>query len=251
MFDKNVIKVDFSKAAAKYDQYAKLQEEIRKAATILAIDYFPKKTMVLDIGCGTAEFALENKNWNVIGVDISYGMCVVASAKKTTVINADAIALPLKDDSVDAVFSSLSLQWAEDPEMVIKEILRVLKPNGTAVITTFVRGTLSELEEAFKAVDSTPHISKFIEPAQLLLRIAHIGGLVLEVDDDQTYMQHYDDVKSLMRSIKNIGASNKVVGRRKGLTTPTQLKKLEQNYKMENGKYPASWNVLTMVIGKQ
>ena len=250
MFDKNIIKVNFSQAAAQYDHHAKLQAEIRKQAATLAADYFPKKATVLDIGCGTAEFALENKNWNVFGLDISYGMCAVASAKKTTVINADASALPLKDASVDCVFSSLALQWAEDPEVVIKEILRVLKPNGTAVITTFVRGTLSELEEAFKAVDSAPHISKFIEPAQLLIRIAHIGGLVLEVDDDQTYMQYHDDVLSLMRSIKNIGASNKIVGRRKGLTTPAQLKKLEQSYKMENGKYPASWNVLTMVIGK-
>lgn len=250
MFDKKVIKVNFSQAAADYDKNAKLQETIRRQAAKLAAHYFPKKAEVLDIGCGTAEFALENRDWKVTGLDISYGMCKVAAAKDTIVINSDASFLPIKDDSMDAVFSSLALQWIESPEVVIKEILRVLKPQGTAIITTFVEGTLAELEEAFKAVDSKPHISKFVDSQHLMLRTAHIGGTVLEVDDEQTYVEYYDDVPSLMRSIKNIGAGNKLVNRRKGLMTPTQLKKLEKAYTKENGKYPVSWNVLTMVIGK-
>lgn len=250
MFDKRIIKANFNQAAANYDKIAKLQETIRKQAAKLAAHYFPKKATVLDIGCGTAELAHENKNWKVIGLDISYGMCAVALAKKAVVINADASFLPIKNDSVDAVFSSLALQWVEDPEVVIKEILRVLKPQGTAVITTFVDGTLEELEEAFKAIDSNPHISKFVDSEYLMLRTAHIGGMVLEVDNEQTYVEYYDDILSLMRSIKNIGASNKLISRRKGLMTPAQLKKLEKSYKLENGKYPVSWNVLTMVIGK-
>lgn len=250
MFDQKVIKVDFNQAAERYDKNAKLQETIRRQTAKLATHYFPKKAAVLDIGCGTAEFALENKDWNSIGLDISYGMCKVAAEKKVVVVNADASLLPIKDNSVDAVFSSLAIQWVEDPVAVIKEVLRVLKPQGTAVITTFVEGTLCELGEAFKAVDSKPHISKFVDSEYLLLRTAHIGATVLEVDNEQAYMEYYDDISSLMRSIKNIGASNKLVNRRKGLMTPAQLKKLENAYKTENGKYPVSWNVMTMVIGK-
>lgn len=253
MFDKNIIKLDFGKAAVNYDRKAILQEQIRKQAAVLAKLYFPKQALVLDIGCGTASFAQEKKSlgvkWDIVGVDISYGMCTIAKTRNSNIVNADALFLPVADASVDAVFSSLFLQWSEQPEAVIKEILRVLKPQGTAVITTFVRGTLSELEQAFLVVDSAPHISKFIEPSQLLLRIAHIGGLVIEVDE-QEYIEYYDDVMSLMRSIKDIGAGNKVSGRRKGLMTPSQLKKLEASYKAEDEKYPATWNVLTMVIGK-
>ncbi|MEK6746950.1 MAG: methyltransferase domain-containing protein [Pseudomonadota bacterium] len=250
MFDKKIIKVNFNQAAANYDKNAKLQETIRKQAAKIATNYFPGKAKVLDLGCGTAEFAIEQKNWEVIGIDISYGMCAVAAGKNTVVINADASFLPIKDDSVDAVFSSLALQWVEKPEVTIKEILRVLKPQGTAVITIFVDGTLSELEEAFKAVDSKPHISKFVEAGYLLLQTAHMGGMMLEVGNEQTYIEYYDDILSLMRSVKNIGASNKLTGRRKGLMTPAQLKKLEKAYKLKDGKYPLKWNVLTMVIGK-
>jgi malonyl-CoA O-methyltransferase len=249
MFDKNAVKDGFSRVAANYDINAKLQETIRNKAMIFAKDYLPKKAAILDVGCGTAEFALEHKNWNIIGVDISYGMCVVARKKNTLVINADAMALPLKDECLDAVFSSLALQWLENPIIAIKEILRVLKPEGIAVITTFVHGTLRELEEAFSTVDSAKHISGFIEPSQLLLQVVHTNGLVLEVDE-RTHTEYYDNVKSLMRSIKNIGANNKLNSRRKGLMTPAQLAKLEKSYKMENGKIKASWNVLTMIIGK-
>lgn len=249
MFDKNAIKEGFSRAAVNYDANAKLQEIIRKKAITFANNYFPKKATILDLGCGTAEFGVKKNNWDIIGVDISYGMCAIASTKKVLVINADAVALPFKDDSFECVFSSLALQWAEDPEAVIKEILRVLKPDGTAIITTFAHGTLRELEEAFTAVDSEKHISKFIEPSQLLLRVVHIGGLLLEVNE-QIYKQSYDNVLSLMRSIKNIGASNKLSSRRKGLMTPSQLAKVEKAYKTENGEISASWNVLTMIIGK-
>ncbi len=253
MFDKNVIKLDFSKAAAKYDKHAKLQNEIRSQAAVLAKSYFPKKALVLDIGCGTASFSQEKNvlgvKWDVVGIDISYGMCAIAKAKKESVINADASTLPIDDASVDAVFSSLFLQWSQQPEVIIKEMLRVLKPGGVAVITTFVRGTLSELEDAFACVDSAQHISRFIEPSPLLLRIAHMGGVLIEVDEHE-YTEYHDNVMALMRSIKNIGARNKLINRRKGLMTPAQLKALEDAYKTENGKYPATWNVLTMVIGK-
>lgn len=253
MFDKNAVKDSFSRAAVNYDSNAKLQEAIRKKAMVLAKDYFPKKATILDVGCGTAEFSQEiielGTNWNVIGVDISYGMCAIASKKNTLVINADAINLPIKDESVDCVFSSLALQWVENPIEAIKEILRVLKPGSTAVISTFVRGTLRELEEAFAAVDSQKHISDFIDPSQLLLKVVHIDGFVITADE-QIYKQHHDNVRSLMLSIKDIGANNKLSSRRKGLMTPAQLAKVEKAYKTQDGKIEASWNVLTMAIGK-
>lgn len=256
MFDRKSIKESFSRAATDYDMHAILQEKIRKQAVSLAVECFPRKATVLDLGCGTAAFAKEKSNldvdWNITSVDIAYGMCKVANArnmKDNLVINADAGALPLNDASFDCVFSSLVLQWVEKPETVIKEILRVLRPDGTAIVTTFVQGTLIELKEAFSAVDAAPHITEFIEPSELLLRVAHIGGMVLEAGE-KTHIQYYDDILSLMLSIKNIGAGNKLSNRRKGLMTPSQLAKMQSAYKMKNGKFPASWRVLTMVIGR-
>lgn len=249
MFDKEAIKNDFSKAADSYAENAKLQLSIKKSALKLSKSYFPKKAVVLDLGCGPEAIDKGDNDWKIIGVDISYGMCKEASRKNSLIINSAAEKLPLADESVDCVFSSLLLQWIEKPELVILEILRVLKMSGTAIITTFVHGTLNELEEAFTTIDSNPHITPFIEPNQLLFKIAHIGGFTLKVIEKR-YVESFHDIYSLMKSIKSIGAGNKLNSRRKGLMTPVQFKKLENSYKKEKGKYPISWNVLTVVIGK-
>jgi malonyl-CoA O-methyltransferase len=249
MFDKNAIKQDFSNAAPAYDARAGLQKTILEQAYSFASDYFSGGSLVLDLGCGTGNFSHKENNWKVVGLDISYGMCVQARRKNPLIINAAAELLPFKDASLDCVFSSLMLQWAEKPEKVIQEILRVMNQDGIAVITSFVHGSLTELEQAFAAVDSSPHITPFAHAHYLLLQVAHNGGVMLEMEEKK-YVQHHDNPLALMRSIKDIGAGNKLHNRRRGLMTPSQLKKMQDNYQAEDGKYPASWNVLTMVIGK-
>lgn len=252
MFDKNAIKQDFSDAAPGYDAHAVLQKTILEQAYLFATDYFADGSQVLDLGCGTGNFSSQGNgenDWEVIGLDISYGMCVQAQRKNHLIINAAAELLPFKDASLDCVFSSLMLQWAEKPEKVIQEILRVMTQDAIAVITSFVHGSLTELEQAFAVVDSSPHITPFYHAHYLLLQVAHNGGVMLEMEEKK-YMQHYESPIALMRSIKGIGAGNKLQNRRKGLMTPSQLKKMQENYPSEDGKYPASWNVLTMVIGK-
>lgn len=253
IFNKNSIKEDFGKAASVYDDCAKLQTKIRGKSAVLAAQYFPPKGNILDLGCGTAAFSAEKEvlkaKWNVVGADISYGMCKEAQKKSVKIINADAALLPFKNESFDGVFSSLLLQWIENPEAVIKEILRVLTLDGIAIITTFTEGSLEELKQAFTVIDSSPHVSNFINASQLLLKIAHVGGFIYEAEEE-TYVENYDSAVSVMHSIKNIGARNKLETKRKGLMTPSQLKKLENAYKRENGKYPITWKVLTIIMGK-
>lgn len=249
MFDKKAIKAGFSRAASDYDVNAKLQETIRKKAVAVAERYFSQTARetarVLDIGCGTASLSQEKKDWDIVGVDISLGMCEVARRKTANIINADATFLPFADNSFDYVFSSLVLQWIDRPELMIKEALRVLKTDGVAVVTTFVKGTLQELAEAFSAVDNLPHVTPFIEKSQLLLLIEQEGGVVTAVYEDN-YTQYYDDIVLLMRSIKTIGAGNKLSSRRKGMMTPSQLAKIAESYKKENDQYTISWHTLTL-----
>ncbi len=243
MFDRNAIKDNFSRAAASYDAHANLQKIVRADALEMAREYFPQGLLVVDIGCGTA--AIAGENWQVVGVDIAYGMCKLARENGANIINAAADALPLADASVDGVFSSLMLQWIGKPEAVISEIMRVLKPDSVAIISTFVQGTLQELKDAFSALGDAQHISEFMSSEQLLLRVAHSGARVLEVRDE-TYAQEIESAYSLMKSIKNIGASNKLSARKKGLMTGAQLAKVAAAYQ---GNI-ASWQVLTMVIEK-
>ena len=81
---------------------------------------------------------------------------------------ADAEALPLVNDSVDLVFSSLALQWCYRPDHLFAELARVLKPGGICVFTSLGPDTLRELRAAWAAVDAHQHVNAFLPAGELV-----------------------------------------------------------------------------------
>jgi 2-polyprenyl-3-methyl-5-hydroxy-6-metoxy-1,4-benzoquinol methylase len=82
-----------------------------------------KKTKVLDIGCGENKIIPE-----AIGLDLyNYpGVNKIGSAEK----------LPFPNKSFDAVTLLEVIEHLKNPEKTLKEIKRVLKPNGQVIIST-------------------------------------------------------------------------------------------------------------------
>ncbi len=76
--------------------------------------------MKLDIGCGG------NKKWGFLGVDINPGGQVD--------FVMDATKLQFEDNSIDEVFSRRCIQHVEDDTKALREIFRVLKPNGLCTL---------------------------------------------------------------------------------------------------------------------
>ena len=92
---------------------------------------------VLDIATGTGDLAINiAKNANaskIIGLDISQGMLDVGKEKINMVLG-DSENLPFDDNTFDAITVAFGIRNFETLENGLKEILRVLKPNGVFVI---------------------------------------------------------------------------------------------------------------------
>ena len=91
-----------------------------------------KEKKVLDVGCGDGilmDFLKKNKNTNIRGLEISKSKVQECIAKGLTVIegNAEKDLKQFPDKSFDYVVLSQTLQAFLDPELVIKELLRVGK----------------------------------------------------------------------------------------------------------------------------
>ena len=135
---------------------------------------------VLDVGCGGGFLSndLARTGFKVTGVDLSPESLKIAEAYDEThsvkYEVADAFSLPYPDQSFDAVTAMDFLEHVDDPEKVIKEFSRVLKPHGLFFFHTFNRGPLSwlmviKMVEWF--VKNTPKnmhvIELFIKPKEL------------------------------------------------------------------------------------
>jgi ubiquinone/menaquinone biosynthesis C-methylase UbiE len=91
---------------------------------------------VLEVGVGSGMNLplYRNGGIEVIGLDPQPKLLSMASGKETTVpvqiIGGSAESIPLKDGSVDSVVSSWSLCTIPDVATCLREVHRVLKPNG-------------------------------------------------------------------------------------------------------------------------
>jgi demethylmenaquinone methyltransferase/2-methoxy-6-polyprenyl-1,4-benzoquinol methylase len=118
----------------------------RKKAIRLLKDKQPKQ--MLDIATGTGDFAIAALKLNpvkVTGVDISEGMLNVGKEKIKAKGLSDKIELQLGDsenlqfdnETFDAYTVGFGVRNFENLEKGLTEMLRVLKPNGTAIILEF------------------------------------------------------------------------------------------------------------------
>lgn len=100
---------------------------------------------ILDIATGTGDMAIlytKTDAKKIVGIDISTGMLDVAKEKvaKKNLKNiielqvGDAENLQFKDNTFDVISVSYGIRNFEDLDKGLKEMLRVLKPNGLCII---------------------------------------------------------------------------------------------------------------------
>jgi demethylmenaquinone methyltransferase/2-methoxy-6-polyprenyl-1,4-benzoquinol methylase len=99
----------------------------------------------LDVACGSgklaAELAATAKGSRIVGLDFSPRMLAQARTRHPGIdfVEGDALRLPFPDARFDAATIAFGLRNLSDPEGGLREMLRVLRPGGRAVVLEFVR----------------------------------------------------------------------------------------------------------------
>lgn len=149
---------------------------------------------VVDLGCGAGFLtnALARSGFQVTGVDASVASLVIAGrrdqARAVRYLHADARETGLDGGSADVVASMDLLEHVEDPERVVQEASRVLKPGGLFFFHTFNRNWFSKLVVIHLVrlfVRNTPenlHVGRlFVKPSELREYCRVSGMRVLEI----------------------------------------------------------------------
>ncbi|ACA86152.1 methyltransferase domain-containing protein [Shewanella woodyi] len=197
--DTNIVAERFSAAAKTYSRHNCLQ---KRSAQGLLKEMSPCGVL-LDIGCGPGtDFSHFKRVVEVISLDIAPGMLEQLSINfpSYTTICADAKAIPLPENSVDTVYSNLALQWCDDLQQSFKSTGAALKSGGDYYLSVVAEGSLPELVELGFRVNSfrsmTDIVSQF-DPEFWLVKSAKLEPITV----------YFDDLKSLLYSIKGVGAS--------------------------------------------
>ena len=256
----NKIKVakSFAKAANTYDAVAGLQRDVGEQ--LLKLLPSTGAETVVDLGCGTGFFLPKLKTalspQHLLAVDMAEGMLQFARSHRVEAdavyLCGDAEFLPLVDESVDLIFSSLAIQWCEDVDGLFSEIYRVLKPGGRFVFSTLGPETLTELRQSWQTVDSYVHVNQFL-PEQSVASAIESSGLNKLSWRQQSVVLQYEKLTDLTRELKNLGAHNVNDGRPQGLMGKQKIKAFRNAYELHRNKQgylPATYQVWYGVLAK-
>lgn len=259
--DKRAVRRSFENAAADYDSHAVLQHEVCKRM-LERLEYIRiEPRTILDGGAGTGNaiggLLARYPGSTLIELDVAQSMVERAVGRlkwwrklplvRTPVhgVCADLECLPLRNESVGLVWSNLALQWVADLPRALIELHRVLEPGGLLMFSTFGPDTLKELRGSYDGTDGRTHVNRFLDMHDIgdMLVAARYADPVMDMEQ---LTLTYDDVRTLMRDLKAIGAHNSTRGRPAGLSAKSLLRAVERNYEAfrREGKLPATFEIV-------
>jgi ubiquinone/menaquinone biosynthesis C-methylase UbiE len=138
-------------AAEAYERYIVQAFMQGWTRSLLDLASLARGARVLDVACGTGVVAREaasrvGKDGRVVGVDLNAGMLAMArvlppppAGSSIEWREGNATALPFPDATFDAVLCQQGLQFFPDKPAALRDMRRVLVPNGRVVFSVWRR----------------------------------------------------------------------------------------------------------------
>lgn len=162
--------MDTEAEAIEYDamDFQAVNEDFAQAAVRLG----PSQAAVLDVGTGTARIPIRLASlrpaWQITAIDLARSMLAIAERNireaggeaQVRLEFVDAKCLPYANGSFDGVISNSLLHHLPNPVECLREIKRVLKPNGFLLLRDLIRPhSRAQLDTQVAAIasDCTPH----------------------------------------------------------------------------------------------
>lgn len=261
--DSRKIAAAFHQQASEYDQNIAVQKRVvANLIRQIRTETGRAPGRILDVGSGTGSLLARlhsiYPDAALCGVDLAFNMCqrtYERVGQGALVVNAAAENLPFAEGAFDLVVSTSALQWVSDLERALHEMRRVLKPGGKLEVAFFCEGTLGELQRCFcealaaRGQEQRRHAARLHTFQSVTALKSILSGMDFEkiVLNCESEIDWYDDLQSLLRSIRSIGAGTVAGGSGGGLGWRgilNEASRLYREYYGENKKIPVTYKVV-------
>jgi len=207
------IQKSFSDAAGQYDCLSHLHQDIGQEL-MRKVSSQEHCAKVLDVGMGTGWLTKGLTevfpNAEVIGLDFAAGMIEEAQKKegRFKIVQANAEALPFKEEAFDVIVSNLAYQWVPHLSEAFKQCYSVLKEEGVFCCTLFGRNTFEELFMALEAATDNGAllIDRLVGKQDVVEAVEAAGFKDARITREPRKI-YFSDMMALMKWIKDIGAN--------------------------------------------
>src|SRR5215218_8483162 len=180
VIESHPFRLDFDGRVEEFVRHRRVHPEV--LGQLLTSGLFGPETCVLDVGCGTGNYAgalTAATSCRISGIDPSQRMLDLArkAASWESLVRGNAESLPFGDDAFDVVISTDVIHHVRDRDVYFHEAARVLRPGGHLVTVTDSHDTIPRrrpLSSHFPET-VTVELQRYPPVPQLLEEMAHAG----------------------------------------------------------------------------
>ncbi len=152
--------------------------------------------------------------------------------------------LPPEINNCSLLTSNFCIHWLNNPEKIIKNWFSKLTPGGFLIISYPTKDCFPEWKDTCKKIDIEYSGLNFLCSKELL---KDFKSTEIHYSEQFNYLENFEDVYKLFRSIKNVGAQSTNCKRK----TVKELKEIQKFWpKNYNNTVNLSWQIEIQIIKK-